>query len=333
MPSCTTANLQNPQVNNMNLYPLKLTPVAKAAIWGGERLRRDWGKHSDLPVVAETWELTVREKENNTVQNGEYAGKTLAEVLTHWGRCAIGLAHTGDRFPLLVKFIDANDRLSVQVHPDDAYAGAFEGDLGKTEMWYVVEADEGAELMMGLRPGVSTADFAAAIAAGDPEPLLCHVPVQAGDCFFIPAGMPHAIGRGILIAEIQQNCDLTYRVFDYNRRDKDGNLRELHVEKAVAVTRPFTPEEVDAIRFAKGRENGVLVACPYFTVQKIPLNGTRKHNFSPESFGSLLCLSGSGTVTANGITVDFCKGDSIFLPAGIGTCHFDGNAELLLSTL
>ena len=317
----------------MKFYPLKLAHVAKAAIWGGERLRRDWGKQSDLPCVAETWELTVREKENNVVLNGEFEGQTLAAVLEQWGGRAIGLAHAGDRFPLLIKFIDANDRLSVQVHPDDAYAGAFENDLGKTEMWYVVEADEGAKLMMGLLPGVTTADFAAAIKAGDPEPLLCHVPVKPGDCFFIPAGMPHAIGKGILIAEIQQNCDLTYRVFDYNRRDKDGNLRELHVEKAVAVSRPFTPEEVERIRFAKGQNDTDLVACPYFTVENIPLNGMQKGHISAESFAHLLCLSGSGELEANGCKIPFAKGDSIFLPAGLGAYVLNGNATLLQSKL
>ncbi len=317
----------------MNYYPLKLSPVAKAAIWGGERLRRDWGKRSDLPVVAETWELTVRKKENNLVCNGKHAGKTLAEVLTLWGSSAIGTAHTGDRFPLLIKFIDANDRLSVQVHPDDAYAAAFENDLGKTEMWYVVEADEGSELMMGLLPGVTTAQFSAAIAAGDPEPLLCHVPVKAGDSFFIPAGMPHAIGKGILIAEVQQNCDLTYRVYDYNRKDKDGNPRELHVEKAAAVTRPFSAEEVDAICHAKGDKTRALVSCPYFTVRKIPLNGMQKCHISAESFGHVLCLDGKGEVEANDQKVNFKKGDSLFLAADIGSCTFNGNATLLFTTL
>ena len=317
----------------MKFYPLKLAHVAKAAIWGGERLRRDWGKHADLPCVAETWELTVREKENNLVLNGEFEGQTLAAVLAQWGRSAIGSAHKGDRFPLLIKFIDANDRLSVQVHPDDAYAAAIENDLGKTEMWYVVEANEGAELMMGLLPGVTTEDFTAAIQAGDPEPLLCHVPVKPGDCFFIPAGMPHAIGKGILIAEIQQNCDLTYRVFDYNRRDKDGNLRELHVEKAVTVSRPFSPAEVDAICFAKGQKSGALVACPYFTVENIPLNGMRKGQISSESFAHLLCLSGNGELETEGYKLTFTKGDSIFLPAGLGQYTLSGCATLLQSTL
>lgn len=317
----------------MTFYPLKLIPVAKTAIWGGERLRRDWGKESDLPNVAETWELTVRKNENNTIQNGPQKGSTLASVLELWGPAAIGANHKGNRFPLLVKFIDANDRLSVQVHPDDSYAAAVENDLGKTEMWYVVEADEGAELMMGLKAGVTKEDFAKAIADGDPEPLLCHVPVKAGDCFFIPAGMPHAIGRGILVAEIQQNCDLTYRVFDYNRRDKDGNLRELHVEKAVAVTHPFTQAEIDAIRFAKGCPEEDLVACPYFTVKKVDLKDTYTGSVEADSFLSLLCLSGSGELESGNTVVPFKKGDSLFLAANSGFFRLKGTAELLFSKI
>ncbi len=318
----------------MNLYPFKLTPVAKSAIWGGQRLRRDWQKPTDLPVVAETWELTVREKENNIIQNGPFAGKTLANVLKNAQNDLVGSRAAGNRFPLLVKFIDAADRLSVQVHPDNAFAAAVEGDLGKTEMWYIVDADEGACILLGLRDGVSTADFAAAAAAGDPESLLRRIEVRKGDCFFIPAGMPHAIGKGILVAEIQQNCDLTYRVFDYNRRDKDGNLRELHVEKAVQVTRPFTQDEVDAICFAKqAKEDGLLASCPYFTVRRAVFDESHTGEVGEESFCSLLFLEGSGTVETNGHAVPFTKGDSIFLPAAIGTYTIRGKGEVLISTL
>ena len=315
-------------------YPLKLSPVAKTAIWGGERLRRDWQKPSNLPVVAETWELTVRKNENNLIQNGPFGGKILADVLKNREKSWIGTDHSGDRFPLLIKFIDANDRLSVQVHPDDEFAAKAEGDLGKTEMWYIVDADEGASILWGLVPGATAEDFAKASAAGDPEPVLRRVEVKKGDCFFIPAGMPHAIGKGILVAEIQQNCDLTYRVYDYNRRDKDGNLRELHVEKAMQVTKPFSKEEIHAIRYAKGSgDDTLLAACPYFSVKRILINGAHIGHASERSFHALLFLSGEGTVEANGTTVTYCKGDSIFLPAGIGEYHIRGNGEVLITTL
>lgn len=315
-------------------YPMKLTPVAKSAIWGGERLRRDWNKPSDLPVVAETWELTVREKENNTIQNGAFCGEKLSNVIQNSVQNLIGTLAADERFPLLVKFIDADDRLSVQVHPDDDFAARIENDRGKTEMWYVVEADEGASILLGLIPGATVKDFEKASTSGDPEPVLQRVEVKKGDCFFIPAGMPHAIGKGILIAEIQQNCDLTYRVYDYNRRDKEGKLRELHIEKALQVTRPFTEKEVEAIRYARGKQNDAqLASCTYFAVSRVELQQDHVGNATAESFHSLLFLSGVGTVVANGITTPYQKGDSIFLPAGTGEYRILGNGELLISTL
>lgn len=318
----------------MNLYPFKLSPVAKSAIWGGERLRRDWHKHSDLDTVAETWELTVREKENNTIQNGPFAGKTLADVLKNSEFDLVGSHSPADRFPLLVKFIDAADRLSVQVHPDDAFAAELEGDVGKTEMWYVVDADEGATILYGLVEGATAEDLKRACAAGDPEPLLNRIKVQKGDCFFIPAGMPHAIGKGILIAEIQQNCDLTYRLFDYNRRDKNGNLRELHTEKAVRVTKPFTQSEVDAVRYAKGKgDTDLLANCPYFAVRHASFTEELTLTVTADSFYSLLFLEGAGDICANGHTIPFQKGDSFFLPAELGACILHGRGEVLISTL
>ena len=316
------------------LYPLKLSPVAKSAIWGGQRLKSEWRKPSDLDTVAETWELTVREKENNIVQNGAFLGKTLADVLRFWGNQAIGADHRSDRFPLLIKFIDAADRLSVQVHPDDSFAAANEGDLGKTEMWYIVDADEGASILWGLTDGATQSDFASAVKCGDPESLLRRVEVKKGDIFFIPAGMPHAIGKGILIAEIQQNCDLTYRVFDYNRRDKDGKLRELHVDKALQVVRPFTADEVDAIRFSRGRTApDTIVNCPYFHVRHSELAGEFNEAVTDESFVSLLFLSGEGVVESGEHRIPFVKGDSFFLPAELGAYRITGTGEVLITTL
>ena len=316
-----------------HLYPMKLTPVAKTAIWGGERLRRDWSKPSDLPVVAETWELTVREKENNLIQNGAFRGEKLSDVIKKQGKSLLGTAVEGERFPLLIKFIDANDRLSVQVHPDDAFASAVEGDQGKTEMWYIVDADEGATILLGLVPGATVNDFANASASGDPEPVLRRVEVKKGDCFFIPAGMPHAIGKGILVAEIQQNCDLTYRIYDYNRRDKEGKLRELHVEKALQVTRPFTDAEVEQIRYARGKnEDNLLANCPYFAVKRVKITQKYTDLVTNEKFCALLFLSGEGEVTANGVSVPYKKGDSFFLPAGLGSYTVSGDGEVLITT-
>ena len=311
-----------------HLYPMKLAAVAKTAIWGGERLRRDWQKPSDLPVVAETWELTVREKENNIIQNGAFCGKILADVLKNRGKSWIGTDHSGDRFPLLIKFIDANDRLSVQVHPDDEFAAKAEGDLGKTEMWYVVDADEGAGILWGLVPGATAEDFSKASAAGDPEPVLRRVEVKKGDCFFIPAGMPHAIGKGILIAEIQQNCDLTYRVYDYNRRDKDGNLRPLHVAKALEVS---CLQKSPALPVIGDGDDALLAECEYFAVRRLRFDGEGRITAGKESFVSLLVTEGEGSLCYDGGRLRFSKGDSVFIPAQDRIFSVEGKCEMILS--
>ena len=194
------------------LYPLRLIGVTKSPVWGGTRLLREWNKNADAPTVGESWELTVREKEIATVTNGEHCGRNLAELIAEYGEALTGGNFGATDFPLLIKLLDANDNLSVQVHPDDSYAASVEHDRGKTEMWYVVDADEGAEIICGLADGINTADFANAVANGRTLEVLKHLEVRPGEVCFIPAGLPHAIGKGILIAEIQQNCDLTYRV-------------------------------------------------------------------------------------------------------------------------
>ena len=236
----------------MKLYPYLLSSVLKSPIWGGTHLIREWGKQTEKDTVGESWELTVRADAASCICNGCYAGKTVQELIDVDPTVVMGASsYIGGVFPLLVKLIDAGDRLSVQVHPDDAYAARVENDRGKTEMWYIVDAEEGAEIICGLREGVSHADFEKAIADRTLDAVLHHQPVHAGETYFIPAGLPHAIGGGILIAEIQQNCDLTYRVYDYDRRQKDGTLRELHVEKALDVIRGFEKEEIEALQYAR----------------------------------------------------------------------------------
>ena len=301
----------------MELYPFKLSYVTKSPIWGGTRLRREWGKQSEAETVGESWELTVRKEEKSRITNGAYAGRTLESVIAEAGRNLIAPDYTGREFPLLVKLIGACDRLSVQVHPDDAYAARVEHDRGKTEMWYIVEADEGAEIICGLREGATKEDFAAAVADGDPERVLKHCRVRPGESYFIPAGLPHAIGKGILIAEIQQNCDLTYRVYDYNRRQPDGSLRPLHIQKALEVVRPFTDEEIAEIRYARRSDtlaNGEILAdCSYFRVERLRLCGSHRLP-ACAAMRHILCLGGKAALLCGGETYPLRKGDSWFLP-------------------
>ena len=318
----------------MKKYPLLLTYIAKSAIWGGSALSERWGKVSDGDNIAETWELSVREKEMDKIRNGEAAGLTLAEYFEAVGYDAVSPSYKkGDRFPLLVKLIDAHDRLSVQVHPDDTYASEVENDSGKTEMWYVAEAEEGAELIYGLAEGYDSEGFVKAVAAGEIDSAMNKISVKAGDCFFIPAGMVHAIGAGILIAEIQQNSDLTYRVYDYDRVGADGKKRELHTKKALDVVRPYTDAEVDAIRYSEGENNEMLANNRYFKVSKKDIDGRAELSVKGDSFLSLLCLDGEGELEFDGERYPISKGDSYFCPAGMGSLSVTGELSVICSRL
>ena len=318
----------------MKKYPVQLSYIAKSAIWGGTRLAEDWGKTGEGDNIAEAWELSVREKEMSRVLNGEARGMTVAEYIEAVGAEAVGPSYRiGERFPLLVKLIDARDRLSVQVHPDDDYASRVEGDSGKTEMWYIVDAQKDATIVYGLADGVSGEEFARSVADGRIQQSMRTVPVRAGESYFIPAGMVHAIGAGILIAEIQQNSDWTYRVWDYDRRGSDGSLRPLHTEKALDVIRPFSAEEIEAIQFANGREEELLSNSRYFKVRRCEINGTRELVATERSFVSVLCVKGSGTLTFEGEDYPISRGDSYLLPAGMGRCDAGGEMTLICSEI
>ncbi len=309
----------------MKLYPMKLVPAVKEIIWGGEKLKKSYNKSAPFEKLAESWELTVRPDGMNVVANGGFAGKTMAEVIETLSQSVIGEGYDADRFPLLIKFIDAADRLSIQVHPSDGYALKNENEFGKTEMWYIVEADEGAELVFGLSkdamPGAfDKAVYDKAVAEGTVESLLNRVKVHAGEVYFIPSGLVHAIGAGLLICEIQQNSNVTYRVYDYNRPGKDGKPRELHVAKAREVIVNYTNDEIEALRFAKAekRSDTLLASCDKFTVNRYDVAGTLALEAGKESFLSLTFPDGEGTITAGGERYAFEKGDTYFIPAGMG---------------
>lgn len=319
----------------MKKYPLKLSYTAKTALWAGKRLKTEFGKISEYDTVSESWELSVRDGEMATVLNGEAKGMTLADYFATVGYDSVSPTFgENDRFPLLVKLIDAQDILSVQVHPDDAYASEIENDSGKTEMWYIVDACEGAQLVYGLKDGVTREDFADAVREKRLNDVMNFVDVKKGETYFIPSGMLHAIGAGILIAEIQQNSDLTYRVYDFDRVGKDGKLRPLHVDKALAVTRPYSEKEILDIRFSRGAGDGELLASSeYFNVRRLVLNGSREICVSDDSFTSLICIEGEGSLSFDGENYSVKKGDSYFLPAGMGDVTLVGNMTVILSQI
>lgn len=318
------------------MYPLLLKPPVKDYLWGGTKLITEYGYETEKEKAAEAWVLSCHKDGADTVLNGECAGKTLTDVLELWGDKALG-ANAGKfpYFPLLIKLIDAKDRLSVQVHPNDAYALEHEGEFGKTEMWYVVDCEEGAQLIYGFNREVSKEEFEQRIKDNTLPEICNYVPVHKGDVFFIAAGTLHAIGSGILIAEVQQNSNTTYRVSDYGRLGADGKPRELHVEKALEVTERGLPKlpygntgAVVSTGYGTVRE---LASCEFFSSKLISLNGNTDFE-SSESFISLLVLEGSAELIWQSGSLSIKKGDSIFIPAGLKT-SISGKAEILYSSI
>ncbi len=317
-----------------SVYPLFLEPALKQYLWGGTRLQEEFGFGKDMDTVAEAWMLSCHPNGASTVRNGALAGLTLPQALDKLGKAALGGRLSVKDFPLLIKFIDARDRLSLQVHPDDAYARSVKLPRGKTEMWVVLDCQPGAELIYGLTRPVSEEELRAAVESDTMEPLCRHIPVKKGDVFYIPAGTLHAIGAGILIAEVQQNADVTYRVSDYGRLGADGKPRELHKEQAIAViSRTPTPlsRHTQSVREDATGKREMLADTPYFTVERWDLGGkAAKQVHARDTFLSLLCPEGTGHIRWEGQTESFSKGDSIFIPAGLPFV-IDGQAQLLVS--
>ena len=294
----------------------KLYPVCKDYLWGGNKLTEKYGKLTDCSPCAESWELSFH-KDGKTCIEG---GATLESVAT---KEALGSnVEDFSFFPVLIKFIDAQGDLSVQVHPSDAYALEKENSFGKTEMWYIVEADEGAGLYLGFNRDVTLAEYEQAIKENTLTDLLNFYPVKAGECYFIPSGTIHAIGSGCLICEIQQNSNLTYRVYDYGRRDKNGNTRELHVDKALLVTTLAKHEN-------KALSGDVLGVSKYFSVRRLSVNGTTEGKTTGKTFHCLSCVKGAGKIDGQ----DVRTGDSFFVPADYGRYTISGEMEIIMTDI
>lgn len=310
---------------------LKLKPSCKDYMWGGHRLAEEYGVAYDGNVLAEAWELSCHPDGPSMIENGPYAGRTLDEYIQEKGRQVLGNHCRRFRdFPILIKFIDAESDLSIQVHPDNRYALKHEGQYGKTEMWYVMDAAEDSFLYYGFKEEISVEEFQKRIQENTLTDVLNKVPVHKGDVFFIESGTIHAIGKNILIAEIQQNSNVTYRVYDYGRVGKDGKKRDLQIEKALDVTKRFP--------IRKGGEGYPHVAdCDYFTVDRLNLDGQvmkkMEGSVSEDSFVSILILDGSGTILCDEETISYKKGDSLFIPAGSGNYQITGSCDALVTTI
>ena len=302
-------------------YPLLLKPAVKDYLWGGNQLTKRFGIESEYDITAEAWVLSTHKNGPSTVQNGDMAGKSLQETLRAWGQCAPDI---------LVKLIDARDKLSLQVHPDDAYASEHHQSKGKTEMWYVLDAEPGACLICGFEREMTTEEFAAHIANGTADKAVAHFPVKAGDVFFIPAGTVHAIGAGILIAEVQQNSDITYRVWDWGRVGADGKGRELHVERALAVseTVPYTLPcgQAGEVKAVTGGSLRTLAECEKFSTWELTLQGSTP---IPADVRCVLCIEGNATLSADGCEdISMTPGTSVYIPEGLSTT-LSGDARVL----
>jgi len=299
----------------------KLLPACKDYIWGGQRLKNDFGIQSELDPLSEAWVLSCHPDGPSVLANGPDAALTLPEYIQKAGPHVLGVkCQQFEDFPLLVKLIDAKQNLSVQVHPSDEYALAHERQYGKTEMWVVLDAAPGAYLYYGFQREVTKEEFARHIEQGTLTDILRKLPVKKGDVIFIPAGTLHAIGAGLVIAEIQQNSNVTYRVFDYGRIGADGKPRALHVEKALAVT---------DLRPAQLMDFGPhLGSCRYFTTDKY--SGAFTGKCGEDSFQAILFIQGTGELACGGICHKVAKGECWFLPAGSGTYFINGHCEYLV---
>lgn len=313
------------------LIPVKLRPVFKDYLWGGTKLKTNYNKKSDLDILAESWELSAHKDGQSVVDSGEYADCIMSEYIKKAGKEILGeRVKKLDHFPILIKLIDAKRNLSVQVHPDDKYAFEHEGEYGKNEMWYILDCEEGASLYYGFSKDVTRQEYMDAIKNDTLIDILNKVPAHKGDVFFIPAGTVHAIGSGIVVCEIQQSSNITYRVYDYNRRDKDGNTRSLHIEKAIEASDLKKSSEIKPV---PDGNNIILTECEAFTVRRLRVDRIMNIETDTTSFNSLLVTEGNGTLVMNDKKIKINKGDSIFIPAQNGSYTIEGQCELILSCI
>jgi mannose-6-phosphate isomerase len=302
------------------MYPLKFKTIFKDKLWGGQKIRTVLGKdYGDLPNCGETWELSGVEGNISIISNGKHKGRNLKSLLQSNGPEILGNAihkKFGDDFPLLIKFIDANQDLSIQVHPDDKLAASRHNSLGKTEMWYVMQADEDSSLISGFSEPLDKEKYLEKFNAGQLAEILNREEVQADDVYFLPAGRVHTIGKGLLIAEIQQTSDITYRIYDFDRVDDLGNKRELHVEQALDAIDYNFYDEYKSTYETKLNERVQIVSCEYFTTNKLNLNRQFDVDLSHlDCFKIYICLAGEASIKLGNTVESVNMGEVVLIPA------------------
>lgn len=316
----------------MKLRPYKFRPVLKTVIWGGERILAFKGCDTNLHGVGESWELSGIDGMESVVDGGQDDGLTLTQLIDRHGAALLGervYRQCGNHFPLLVKLIDAHRDLSVQVHPDDAMAQRMHGCSGKTEMWYVIDHEPGAQIMAGFSQGITPEEYDRRVADGSMMDVVKHHTSHNGQVYFLPAGCIHAIGAGNFVAEIQQSSDITYRVFDYNRLDKDGHPRQLHTAQAREALNYSTYDECLLQSGATICKGGVSVSCDNFTVERLAVAGAVQLDL-PESFLVVMCVDGEVEILdETGTVTTLHRGQTILVPACLSQLTLHGSATLL----
>lgn len=314
----------------------RLEPAYKDYLWGGSRLKSDYGKKCDYDIVAESWEMSAHPAGQSIVASGRFRGMRFGDYIKRIGRECLGWkCQAYEDFPILIKLIDARENLSIQVHPDDAFAMEQEGEYGKNEMWHILDCEEDARLYCGFRKDVTREEVEKALEEGKLLNLLNEERVHKGDTIFIPAGTVHAIGAGIVLCEIQQNSNSTYRIYDYGRRDKYGNERELHIDKAMQVMQLSRSECKnicsDVVQQGKGYMKQLLGQCKYFECAKLEVEGEACIVLEESSFTAVVVIQGSGRLEVSGTELEYDRGDTFFIPAGETRLEVHGTCRLIMA--
>ncbi|WP_047550229.1 type I phosphomannose isomerase catalytic subunit [Psychroserpens sp. Hel_I_66] len=317
----------------MKVYPIKFEPILKQKIWGGDKLRSVLSKKTNKNNIGESWEISDVNGNISQVSNGLYKGLNIKELIKNHESEFLGtnnFQNFGFDFPLLIKFLDAKTDLSVQVHPGDDMAKVYHNSFGKTEMWYIMDSDEDANIVLGLKDKNTNPEILDHITSKNVESIFNRENVKKGDSYFIPAGKIHAIGAGVLAAEIQQTSDITYRVYDWDRKDDQGQKRELHTQLAKKATQRFESNGKAEYQL-KYNESSSLVNCDYFTTNVLNVNDAFVKNYANlDSFVIFMCVEGSATITAGGTSETINMGETILLPAATNDILFSSNNAKLL---
>ncbi|MFH6989102.1 type I phosphomannose isomerase catalytic subunit [Flavobacterium collinsii] len=316
---------------SMKIYPLQFEPILKERIWGGEKLKTILNKPITSKITGESWELSTVEGDVSIVANGALKGQSLIDLIDQSPNKILGTAvyeRFGNQFPLLFKYLDAREDLSIQVHPNDQLAKERHNSFGKTEMWYVMQADADARIIVGFKEDSSKEEYLENLNNKTLVSILDDVKAKAGDVFFLETGTVHAIGAGLVVAEIQQTSDITYRLYDFDRTDAQGNKRELHVDLALDAINYKKVNTQKKYETAVNRSN-VMVDCPYFTTNFLPLDGTLEISKKGTSFTVYMCTKGNFEIRYENVNYQYKQGDTVLIPAGMHSYAIKGKASIL----